>query len=416
MKAMTDVKLIRIFIGESAKKGGRLLYELIVEEARKRGMSGVTVTRGFMGFGANSLVHTAKILRLSEDLPVIVEVVDLPDRVTDFLPVLENIVDEGTILVLKGKAVMHCSMRIQDVMSRDVITVEPGTPVSEVVRLLLQKGVKAAPVIDKNRIVGIITGGDLLQRASMELRLDLQSQLSPELQDEHFQLLKTKGLAAGDIMTSPAQTINVKTNLSEALVRMARNDIKRLPVVDDDGNLMGIVSRVDVLRAISRAASITESIPELPKSLGRTAGDVMYQQVPTASPETPLTQVLEKILATPLRRVVVVDKDLKVLGIVLDRDIVVRFSQQKKTGLLRSLIYMLSSPVKETEEPGSIEGSAQDIMNRDVFTVLNDDSLTDVIRLMVDKGVKRLVVVDTQHRLRGMIDREVVMRALAKNL
>ncbi len=410
MKAMTDVELIRVFTGELAQKAGKPVHELIVEEARKRGMAGVTVTRGFMGFGASSFLHTAKILRLSEDLPVIVEIVDIPDRVADFLPVLENIVDKGTVLVLQGKAVMHCPMRIRDVMSREVFTVEPGLQVSQVARLLLHKGVKAAPVIDKNRIVGIITGGDLLQRASMDLRLALQSQLSPEMQDEHFQLLETKGLAARDIMTSPAQTINVKTDLSEALVRMAGNNIKRLPVVDDDGNIMGIVSRVDVLRAVSRAAAITESIPQLPKSLGRTAGEVMYQQVPTASPESPLTRVLEQILATPLRRVVVVDSNMKVLGIVVDRDIAARFTQKKKPGLLNSLISALSSSAKL---PASIEGSAQDIMNRDVFTVQHEDPLTDVIKLMVDKSVKRIVVVDSEKRLLGIIDREIVMRALA---
>lgn len=410
MKGMTDVELIRIFMGESAQKAGKPAHELIVEEARKRGMAGVTVTRGFMGFGASSFVHTAKILRLSEDLPVVVEIVDIPDRVADFLPVLEDIVEEGTVLVLKGRAVMHCPMRIRDVMSREVVTVEPGTPASQVARLLLHKGVKAAPVIDKNRIVGIITGGDLLQRASMDLRLELQTQLSAEMQDEHFQLLQTKGLAARDIMTSPAQTINVKTNLSQALARMTGKDIKRLPVVDDDGKLMGIVSRVDVLRSISRAAAITESIPELPQSLGLTAGEVMFQQVPTASPESPLTQVLEQILATPLRRVVVVDRDMKVLGIVVDGDILARLSRQKKTGLLGSLISALSSSAKL---PAGIEGSAREAMNNEVLTVLPEAQLTDVIRIMVDKGVKRLVVVDSEKRLQGIIDREVVMRALA---
>src|SRR5579862_9462546 len=76
MKIEGEAELLRIFIGESDKRGAKPLYEVIVEEARKRGLAGATVLHGVLGFGANSRIHTAKILRLSEDLPVIIEIVD----------------------------------------------------------------------------------------------------------------------------------------------------------------------------------------------------------------------------------------------------------------------------------------------------------------------------------------------------
>jgi CBS-domain-containing membrane protein len=211
-------------------------------------------------------------------------------------------------------------------------------------------------------------------------------------------------------MTTPVVTINVKTRMAEALAQMVKRDIKRLPVVDDDGRLMGIVSRIDVLRAIARAAAVTRTLPELPQGLLQTAKDIMYRDVPVATLDTPLPQVLASIVATPLRRVVVIDAKRKVLGIVLDRDMVALYAKMEKPGVLRSLIATLS-PSGETPSP--LEGTARDVMKTQVFTVSPDAPLIDVVAFMVDKRAKRLVVVDAENRLLGMVDREAVMRVLA---
>jgi len=93
----SEADLLRIFIGEIDKYHGRPLYEVIVEEARKRGMAGATVLRGILGFGADSRMHTAKILRLSEDLPIVVEIVDKPERIDAFLPDLDTMIEEGMV-------------------------------------------------------------------------------------------------------------------------------------------------------------------------------------------------------------------------------------------------------------------------------------------------------------------------------
>lgn len=93
--------LLRIFIGESDRHGGMPLYEWIVREARREGLAGATVLRGMEGFGANSTVHTAKILRLSSDLPVVVEIVDSMERVDAFLPLIDEAISEGLATVEK---------------------------------------------------------------------------------------------------------------------------------------------------------------------------------------------------------------------------------------------------------------------------------------------------------------------------
>ena len=91
--------LLRVFIGEADRHEGRPLYEWIVLTARERGLAGATVLRGLAGFGASSRLHTARILRLSEDLPIVVEIVDSIDKIEAFLPVLDEAVTEGLATV-----------------------------------------------------------------------------------------------------------------------------------------------------------------------------------------------------------------------------------------------------------------------------------------------------------------------------
>jgi hypothetical protein len=87
--------LLRIFVGESDRHEGMLLYEWLVRKARENGLAGATVLRGLEGFGANSRLHTAKILRLSTDLPIVVEIVDTIEKIESFMPVVDEAVEEG---------------------------------------------------------------------------------------------------------------------------------------------------------------------------------------------------------------------------------------------------------------------------------------------------------------------------------
>ena len=97
MKLSGQGKLLRIFVGESDTWHGKPLYEAIVLRAREEGLAGATVVRGIEGFGASSRVHTTRLLELSSDLPVVIELVDSADRIEAFLPVLDEMVGEGLV-------------------------------------------------------------------------------------------------------------------------------------------------------------------------------------------------------------------------------------------------------------------------------------------------------------------------------
>ncbi|GLS40541.1 hypothetical protein GCM10010869_61380 [Mesorhizobium tianshanense] len=107
MQIPRQAVLLRIFIGEDDRDDGHPLYESIVLKAREMDLAGATVLRGAMGFGHSSLLHTAKILRLSEDLPLIVEIVDSEDKINGFLPVLETIMSSGLVTLEKVQVLQY---------------------------------------------------------------------------------------------------------------------------------------------------------------------------------------------------------------------------------------------------------------------------------------------------------------------
>lgn len=107
MNIPEDGYLLRIFVGESDKHGHHPLYEAIVLKAREMGLAGATVTRGVMGFGKHSMIHTAKILRLSEDLPMVIEIADSLEKIEQFLPTLDAMIADGLVTLEKVRVIQY---------------------------------------------------------------------------------------------------------------------------------------------------------------------------------------------------------------------------------------------------------------------------------------------------------------------
>jgi PII-like signaling protein len=113
MKIPEEGQLLRIFIGESDRYEGKPLYEWIVIKAKEAGLAGATAWRGIMGFGANSRIHTTKIMRLSEDLPVIIEIVDTADKLKTFLGIIDTVIGEGLATLEKADIQFYRSSKKQ---------------------------------------------------------------------------------------------------------------------------------------------------------------------------------------------------------------------------------------------------------------------------------------------------------------
>jgi PII-like signaling protein len=103
-------KLLRIFLGENDKLGHRSLYEAIVFAARDQGIAGATVLRGILSFGASTRIHTAKFIDISEDLPIVVEIVDAEEKINEFIPVINKLFDEcgrGGLITIEQVNVLY---------------------------------------------------------------------------------------------------------------------------------------------------------------------------------------------------------------------------------------------------------------------------------------------------------------------
>jgi PII-like signaling protein len=107
MRLPEEGMLLRVFVGETDRVAGKSLYEQIVLKARELGLAGATVVRGIMGFGASSRVHSAKILRLSEDLPVVIEIVDTEDNLNKLMPFIDENVTEGLVTMEKVRVIKY---------------------------------------------------------------------------------------------------------------------------------------------------------------------------------------------------------------------------------------------------------------------------------------------------------------------
>ncbi|MGB5985083.1 MAG: DUF190 domain-containing protein [Desulfobacterales bacterium] len=114
MKLPSEGQLLRIFIGEGDRYQGKPLYEWIVLKAREEGLAGATAMRGMMGFGANSRIHTAKILRLSEGVPVVVEIVDEGEKLENFLKLIDPAIREGLATLEKARIQFYRSAGSKD--------------------------------------------------------------------------------------------------------------------------------------------------------------------------------------------------------------------------------------------------------------------------------------------------------------
>ncbi|MDA3861634.1 MAG: DUF190 domain-containing protein [Melioribacteraceae bacterium] len=112
MKTSENAKLLRIFLGESDKIGSVNVYEKIVSSAREASLAGATVYKGMMGFGKNSIIHTSKIFALSEDLPIVIEIVDSQENIDNFIPIVKNIFEKannGGLITVEKAEIIHYS-------------------------------------------------------------------------------------------------------------------------------------------------------------------------------------------------------------------------------------------------------------------------------------------------------------------
>jgi CBS domain-containing protein len=422
-------KRVTIYIGETDQWHHQPLFIAILEFLRREGCAGATVARGIAGFGANSRIKTASLLELSIDLPVVVTWIDRADRIERLLPQLAQLVPAGLITIEDVHVYQYSStlreglpdVRVEEIMTRMVTTVHPETPLAEVVEKLLDKDYTALPVVDETgRVVGIISDTDLLERGDMEVSLSLKKAVDPDLARALIARLRQVTKTVAQVMTPKPVTIGPHASLSEAARLMSKKSLKRLPVVDADGRLLGVLGRLDILTALAAGYLPQEAFPRPtsphPVSPPRTVAEVMDPSVPTVLPQTLLSDVLALLASARVKRVVVVDAERHVVGIISDSDLVARLSPETHPGILEHLVSKFPFGTLSAEARSHLQKAkgktAADLMTRAVVTLTTENSIGMALALSAEKHIKRFPVVDAAGRLVGIVGRSELLAAL----
>jgi CBS domain-containing protein len=418
-------KQLTIFISETDQYHHTALHTAIIQRLRREGCSGATAIRGVAGFGASSVIHTAAILRLSMDLPMVITLVDRPERVERIIEPLREMAPHALIIVQDVEVMQSGAplreglpdVKVSEVMRREVATVRPDSPITQVIELLLDKDFTAVPVTDsQGKVVGMVSDSDLLTRGGMGVALSLKRATDPEFVRELHESLENPNRKVSEVMTREVVTIGPDVSLGQAAKRMVERHLKRLPVVDREGKLVGILGRLDVLNTIA-AVHLPEWHPEAhPVGEQATVADVMTREVPTVHESATVEEIFELLVSSAHKRVVVVDDRHRVAGIVADSDLISRVSRESWPGvveLLRAKIPIARISGEARHHLQKLRAkSVRELMTREVITVHEKMPVASALALSAERRVKRLPVVDDEGRLLGIVGRTEMMRAL----
>ncbi len=257
---MQQYKKIEIFTSEEARWAGRPLYAAMVQFVHDLKIAArCLVTRGIEGSYESGEIATGRIEVLSYNMPVRVTIVAPAAESQRILSKAAAMVTDGIVTVQELNVFsyrVHGLLLPKDTRVKNIMTPAPkkvslDTPLDEVARLLLSSTFTGLPVVDgENRPVGVISQGDLIYKAGMPVRIGLLAESDRENINSVLKVLAAK--QAREAMTAPAVTVGQDEYVTEAVKLMLKKKVKRLPVIDADGRLVGNLSRVDIFHTILR--------------------------------------------------------------------------------------------------------------------------------------------------------------------
>jgi CBS-domain-containing membrane protein/PII-like signaling protein len=418
-------KRVCIYVNERDLHRHQPIHAAILTLLRKEGAAGASVFRGIEGFGGSGIIHTSSLVDLGARLPILIEWIDRADVVERLLPPIKAMVKRGLITVDDTTVELYCAppvrdvsaaLRVADVMSREVVAVTADTPARQVVELMLGKIYRAIPVVDAGKPIGIITNTDLLRRGGLTMPMQLLKELDTAELHAELERLSHGAKDAAGVMSGGLVTIAAATPLTEAAALMSSRRRKRLPVVDAHGVLVGMLSRLDVLRSAARVFEPKEGQPHaLGLAVDAPIQRIMRTDVPMVFPEAHIPEIVQAVASTRLSRCLVVDHDRHPLGKITDAEVLERVTPALRPSALRALIHRLPfvhpKPDELAAEQHATAHTAADLMIA-TATVAEDAPIRAAIAAMLGGQRKIIAVVDAGGRLVGVVDRADLLHGL----
>lgn len=430
MESVGRATRVTIMIQGVSRTHGKQTHVRILEKLKSEGASSAAVFRAVAAIGTEPGVQLMRLAEVVPDLPMMIVWTDDQERVNRILPHIRGLMTEGVITLEivtveryrpVSDARLPSGIMVDEVMTRDVVTAQPETPMSELVAGLVTRKFRALPIMDEQRrVVGIVTNGDLVQYGVLPVRLGLLQTFDTPALQEQLARLSSDHREAREIMSSPVVTATADMDVRQAAQLMRQHKLKRLPVVDLEGRLVGIVSRLDLLRTMTAQRETAEPATPNLSNLSATGpvGSVMTRAVPAVGAEATLPEVINVVASTRLHRAVVVDGDRHVLGLVSGSELLSHVMSDHQAALLTRLMRRVPFVHGNTEDEEVMRNTsdvrARDIMSTDVVVAREDESIRDVLAAMLDKKRKIVPVIDRTGQLVGMVDRADLLGGLLR--
>jgi CBS domain-containing protein len=285
--------------------------------------------------------------------------------------------------------------------------------------MLLNKSFRALPVVNEaNKVVGIVTDGDIFTKGGAPFRLDHLQALAgdPVLLTQTLDTFRANAKTVAEIMSTPVVTLSRNESLVEAAKLMNTWHLKRLPVVDGEGKLVGLLSRFDLLQASLKQPRITgddnvSPVPQLKINAYTLVDEIITGDFPRILEDATLSEALSRLMAARQHRAVVVNQQGKAIGVITESDMISRVGQQTRTGILQGLRRKLGLSTEEFAL-NLTTNKVSNIVQGRLISIPAGARLSHAVELMAQEKVKILPVLDEAGRPLGVLTRRIILQAL----
>jgi CBS domain-containing protein len=372
---------------------------------------------------------------------MIVQVVDQLARLERLLPQVQAMVPGGLITLHETTVLKYSHARrqglpthlpVSQVMETTLTAVTPETPVVSVVNILLEATFRVLPVVDtQHHLLGIIGTHDLINAGVLPVRRgivlaarNLDDQTAETVANSLEQATQASRTAQ-DIMNRQIRSIPPTLTVREAAQIMLDTRLRSLPVVDSHDLLVGMLSRMDLLQIVVTSPLLSPQtqplkrtsellpVPQLPIT------ELLHTDVATVAEDTPIAEVIDTLISSPYKRVLVVENNQQVRGIISDIDVLLNMQAPARPGWLTTLTSWARGkpervPTSTLRTPAGKARIARDVMNRNVISVTTSATVEETIEVMLQTGRKMIPVVDTHGELQGIVGRSDLLAVLVE--
>lgn len=439
-------EVLTIYLGESDQWHGAPLYAELVHLLRTNGCAGATVTRAVLGYGAGKRLHEDDVWRLSSDASMIIQAIDQPERLHHLLPQISEMLPGGLITLHETNVLKYThahrqglptKLPVRQVMETAITTVGTTTPIAQIIDTLLAASFRSLPVVDEQQhLLGMIGTRDLINAGLLPVRRgvirtvqQLGNSEAEKLANSLEQARQQPGRAE-DIMNRRICSIGPEQTVRDAAQKLLETGLRSLPVVDATGRLLGILTRTDLLQIVvtsplmsPQASSFTQPLPleKLAHSplQEQPVTNFLHTDVPIVEEEALMADVIDALLTSPIKRVLVVDRGHRLRGIISDVDVLAHLQVPARqrwldllTGWARGKHGRIPTSTLHTR-PGKAR-KAREVMNSEVQSISADTTLQETVETMLRTGRTILPVLDAQERFQGVVRRADLLRLLVE--